>query len=385
MSHGTYLDGQTSDAHAVDLAVHGDTLRFTGALSGAWPLADLVAMPRFNADDDYVFTNRHYPNARLIVTRELYAAVSAKGRSKPRVMEGFTPAVFAKCLGVLVAFIALTWMFLKVAPPVLARFIPPEMETKLGENVLSSFTRIYPLCEDKAALASMQRLADRITTDNNLARPVTVKIIKFPEANAFALPGGTVVFTSGALRDLKNESQIAGVMAHEQAHVQARHNIQGVLRHLGFSAAAMVVFGHDGAAARIGDFGAGLAMLSHSRALESEADMLAYGYLDKTGYGHAALGKALEAMLLEREIKAKKDKSPARTAGKDAKETEGDDDIASFFEYFQSHPGTSARIAALNGNDTGAARAPRLWSNAELRHLKTACAVTPKTKKTGPR
>lgn len=115
--------------------------------------------------------------------------------------------------------------------------------------------------------------------------------ILYNALNAFAVPGGYVYVFSGLIMQLDNESELAGVMAHELAHVTQRHVAARLERGQFVSvgslllAVAGIALGGPGGAAAIGAMGAGqAAMLNYSRADETEADLIGLQYLVAAGY-----------------------------------------------------------------------------------------------------
>lgn len=117
-------------------------------------------------------------------------------------------------------------------------------------------------------------------------------VINHPSLNAFAIPGGNVYVFTGMLMNLNNEDELAGVLAHELAHVTQRHVAARLERAQAFTLGSLLVAiagialgGPAGAAATVAATGAGQsAMLNYSRVDESEADNLGLQYLIKAGY-----------------------------------------------------------------------------------------------------
>ncbi|MHC5061024.1 MAG: M48 family metalloprotease [Planctomycetota bacterium] len=122
--------------------------------------------------------------------------------------------------------------------------------------------------------------------------------------NAMALPGGYVFITRGMLEQLTSEAQLAGVLAHETAHVTARHSASAVSNQIGInlalSAAGQSASGSTMDYARMG---ARLIGLSYSRTQEKQADMIGLDYMVKAGYSPYGMVETLE--ILEQQSKVR--------------------------------------------------------------------------------
>ena len=114
--------------------------------------------------------------------------------------------------------------------------------------------------------------------------PYEFHIVDSPVVNAFAVPGGFVYFTRGILAHFNNEAEFAGVLGHEIGHVTARHSARQQNKQLfgtlGTIATAILL----PQATEMAQQGIGLAILSYSRAHESESDEIGVEYSSKIGY-----------------------------------------------------------------------------------------------------
>jgi predicted Zn-dependent protease len=130
--------------------------------------------------------------------------------------------------------------------------------------------------------------------------PFVIKVIDSEEINAFALPDGFLYVNSGLLLATEDEAEFAAVMAHEIAHVAARHATRQMTRILvlDLTSIPMVAFGSNiGGAAR--EVIVSLGTMKFSRAYEAEADYLAVEYAYKAGYDPRALISFLERLRLD--------------------------------------------------------------------------------------
>src|SRR5215831_6453529 len=101
--------------------------------------------------------------------------------------------------------------------------ISTEKEIGMGKQYAMEIDRSARLISDPVINEYVNRVAQNVARNSDLTIPLTVKVLDSPEINAFALPGGFLYVNSGLIMSADEEDQVAGVMAHEIAHVAARH------------------------------------------------------------------------------------------------------------------------------------------------------------------
>ena len=102
-------------------------------------------------------------------------------------------------------------------------FISQEREIQLGAQFAQIFEETARLVEDPVVTEYVDRLGQKIVKHSDAKIPFVIKVVDTEEVNAFALPGGYLYVNKGLILEADNESELAGVLAHEIAHVTARH------------------------------------------------------------------------------------------------------------------------------------------------------------------
>src|SRR3954466_1537581 len=210
-------------------------------------------------------------------------------------------------------------------------FYSIEKEIALGKQVAQEVERSARIIDDSIIAEYVNRVGQNLVRNSDTKVPVTIKVLDSEDVNAMALPGGFFFVNSGLILKAESESELAGVMAHEIAHIAARHGTRQATRGqiVNFATIPLIFMG--------GWTGYGirqatsilvpLGFLSFSRGFESEADLLGLQYLYKAGYDPTAFVDFFE------KIQSDEKKKPGTMA-----------------KVFSSHPLTHDRIETAQKN-----------------------------------
>lgn len=175
----------------------------------------------------------------------------------------------------------------------------PKQDVEVGQQVAPDAERQLAMLKNSRVDGYINALGRRLATNAPGEKyPYRFKVVNDQAINAFALPGGPVYINRGVIEAADNESQLAGVMAHEIAHVALRHGTNQASK----ASAAQVplailggMIGSDSTKAVLTQLGASFAvnsiLLKYSRSAESQADIMGTQILYDTGYDPRAMGQ----------------------------------------------------------------------------------------------
>lgn len=335
-------DGTSAILRPASLAIDegaGPDLVITvaGQAERRWPLSSLRRLPDQAFREGLVLARKGDPITRLYVDApEAVAILTARAGDldRPNPVKG-AGRLLAWAAAAVASVALIIFVFVPVMADQLAEYLPPEGEKALGDTTFEqirtalSETDYAPLgiCDAPEGVAALQKMERRLTQGLDLPYPVTVHVLDHELINAFALPGGRIVFFRGLIEAAEHPDEVAAVFAHEIAHVLRRDPTRGALR----SAGSIGVLG-----LLLGDFAGGAVVLflterlieaSYSQEAEAASDAFAHERLAELGIPPSAIADMFRRL----------------------QEEHGD--APGIVAHFLSHPRLGDRIAAAEEAD----------------------------------
>ncbi len=168
-----------------------------------------------------------------------------------------------------------------------------QKERALGEAMASAIDRGARFVSDPAVTDYIRQLAQKIARNSDAEMPFTIKVIDNPDVKVFALPGGFLYVSTGSIMDVDNEAELAALMAHEIAHVAARHATRLATRRRAWNTFLIPLSYLSGPAALGVRQISPIYLKKLVRDAEAEADLLGIEYQYAAGYDPQAFVDAL--------------------------------------------------------------------------------------------
>src|ERR1700720_4224235 len=209
-------------------------------------------------------------------------------------------------------------------------FYSLEREIALGKGLAQEVERSSKLIDDPVVVEYVNRVGQNLVRNSDARVPFTIKVIDSDVVNAFALPGGFFYVNSGLILRAQEESELAGVMAHEISHVTARHGTKQATKGeiMQLATIPLILLGPGGWAGygiyEATQLAIPFSYLKFSRDAEREADYLGLEYMYKAGYDPNAFVTFFEKV-----------------------ETEEKRQPGTIPKFFSTHPPTPDRVEAI--------------------------------------
>lgn len=327
MIEGRLYDGVTGHPHRVGVAFAADGIHLSQA-EGWSDEVGVEQLRRLDATPEILRLGRHDIGGwRLLLPADALSDVEqllGKGERYGRLIDrvGLLPALVAG--GILTAAVIAVGY---VAPHWIAPHVPRSWERNVGTAIVGDFGNLR--CRSSKGQRALETLVERVAPGSTRG-PDAIKVaaLDVPMFNAAALPGGYIVVFKPAITETEPEA-LAGIVAHEIAHVRRRHVTEALLRELGIGAVIRLFAGSVGSNAEQ------IVALSYTRDNEAQADGDAIAMLRRAGISPRPTAKLFRQLQSE---------APAYSA-----------------EFLESHPQSGKRAARFEASFVpGAAYRPAL-------------------------
>jgi predicted Zn-dependent protease len=171
------------------------------------------------------------------------------------------------------------------APAAHAALISEQQEIQIGRQAAAEIEAEFGVVHDPVQQRRIDAIGARLVRLSDRPRlPWTFRILDVGEVNAVSLPGGFVYVTRGMLGFVRNDHELAFVLAHEIAHANQRHHVQLLERSFALAIVAAVLTGGNPDAAAIAGFVRFLLTRGFSREFEFEADQVGVRLMHRAGF-----------------------------------------------------------------------------------------------------
>jgi predicted Zn-dependent protease len=349
--HGSFFDGQTARPNAVTVNVLSEGIQIYGGRArslGFWSYDGLRAAPGADTESEINLLHREFPDARLVITdpgiigqlRNMVPNIFRRHERHRSLVHRFVQV--ALIIGIIAALI---YVVVPKTAHVIASAIPVKWETAWGKSFRKKFTSRMKVCQAKVGVAALDAMTAQLLRTSPVRASeyeITVTVVKVKTQNAFATMGGQIVVFSRLIEEMDGPDELAGVLAHEIAHVIARHPLTHAIE----SVTTMNFTGNLGGGTS--DIGGALAMSAYSRTKEAEADRIASQILGDAGISPRGLAKFFQRL------------QKAAKGG-----------FGGALALFNTHPALAERAARLKDRDSAPTR-PAL-SGTQWRALRRIC------------
>jgi Zn-dependent protease with chaperone function len=236
-------------------------------------------------------------------------------------------------------------------------FFSVDQDVQMGREAAAEVNRTMPVIQNQELTGYLTRISQRLAKSKRAGSfPFSLSVINDPSINAFALPGGPIFVHTALLTAADNESQVAGVLAHEMSHVALRHGTHEASKQNLLQLPAMLAgsMGGSGLWAQMGQIGVNLAagsvLLHMSRSAESEADLNGTRMMNDAGYDPHEMAKFFEKLRAQGEggdSRLANFLSDHPTPGNRIKAVDEEIQFLPQVTYSETEPATLARVKTI--------------------------------------
>lgn len=294
---GVYENGRSASPHDVRVTLAPAGLRIEGIggdQSQLWPYGDVRLIDEIASGQTVKLASIRATGAQLSIASPVFGSeIKARMASHVATRRASRPGlrlIALIAIGAAVAVLAIGLLVPRTAGW-LADLIPLTWEEIIGARLAEAITDAAHAtsdhtkrpCDTPAGKTALERLTNRLSEAADSPYTFSVRIVPQKTVNALAVPGGHIVIFSGLIEFGESPDEVAGVLAHEMAHITHRHVTTAVLRGVGYAAIFDLLSG--GVAGGVIGLGHELLTLAYSRDAEAEADATGLEILERAGIG----------------------------------------------------------------------------------------------------
>lgn len=333
-----FFDGETAHDRAVTVERVGNDLHFQGENTPPtrWSIAGLHPIDPPSPGQPFRLTHDTQKGSRLILRDEAF--INDLIASNRALRGGYTfhhlGQVLGWTVGGLAVAVALGWFAMSFLPQQLAHLLPDSWRNRVGEQVISSLVEKARKCETPAAIGAWSAMIAKLAEGNSNLPPISVSVYDVPIMNAFAAPGGRIVFTKELLQKAETPDEVVGVLAHEIGHVAHLHPEAQMVRLAGLQILISAI-SNGGSGEWAGNIAALAAIFRYSRDAEREADEYARATMQAASIDPMGLRHFFERVFKQEKGTSSSTQTPSATEPTT---------LEKIGNIFSTHPGTEERI-----------------------------------------
>jgi beta-barrel assembly-enhancing protease len=363
--NGTFFDGEIAKDKTVSVRRIDNSIEFVGDDTPLthWSISGLHPIDPPQPGQPFRITHDNKPGSRLVIRDEAFIAelVAANKHLKGGYSVKHLGQVLGWTAGGLAAAVALGWLAMTFLPAQLAGFLPERMRNEAGTQIVNSLVGKSKRCENPAGKEALAAMVAALAEGKAELPPLSVEVYDLPIMNAFAVPGGRVIFTNELIQKADTPEEVTGVFAHEVGHVALLHPEQQLVRIAGMQV-LVAAFTGGGVGEYLGNFAGIAAILQHSREAERAADGYARDVMTSAKVDPTGLKTFFQkVMKLEKPVDPPKDANAAEPSS-----------LEKLGNLMSTHPDTEERINAIEPLPTGVTPV-KVMTDAQWQALRAIC------------
>lgn len=382
---GSYFDGKNAARHDVSVEVTSGAIKITTENGSfvEWPFGSFTLTQGVYENDDLKFVksspSKDTIGEALIIrdksfTEYLLQFLPKKYKSQFEIKNKFKKMVYFIPAGTLLAGLLL-WLInfhgLPLLSIVVAEKISVKYEQSIGREAFYEYNKYSRFCgkgikkdgkenELTKAMQSMVDVYSKKLVDNPYA--FDVYIVKSNAVNAYALPGGHIVFYTGLIEKTESPEQMAGVLAHEMQHVIKKHSLRHIVRQNLVSFASTILFGGD--LSGISNVAVMFSSLEYSRELETEADESGAKLMETSNIDINGMAEFFDILHKKKQSKDEKESDDADS-----------EDGVNLLQYLSTHPLSKDRTEYIKEMADSANYSPKpIYPDMDWNKVKMSCS-----------